>query len=133
MLLLWSRYDKDETGLLDLLTHGPVSVSIDASTWNDYQGGIIQYHCGGHTNHAVQIVGYDRTGTYPQFRPPIALTTLSLIFCALQQKCENYGSFFTGRWRNNFTCDQITLLFSVIIFSCHRPVAVLRGYETRLL
>lgn len=36
--------------------------AVDATTWNNYQGGIIQYHCEHFPNHAVQIVGYDLTG-----------------------------------------------------------------------
>lgn len=61
--MFFSLY-RNETELLFLLANvGPVTVSVDATTWNDYQGGIIQYHCRGPANnHAVQIVGYDLTG-----------------------------------------------------------------------
>lgn len=52
-----------EADLLKLLQHGPVAAAVDARTWMNYQGGIIQYHCEGSVNHAVQIVGYDLTGT----------------------------------------------------------------------
>jgi cathepsin O len=45
-----------------IVNHGPLVASVDATTWNDYQGGIIMYHCPDHNNHAVQIVGYDLTG-----------------------------------------------------------------------
>ena len=46
-----------------LVKYGPLSVSVDATTWNNYMGGIIQYHCGEvGNNHAVVIVGYDKTG-----------------------------------------------------------------------
>ncbi|XP_064608137.1 cathepsin O-like [Liolophura sinensis] len=60
---------RNETKVLLLLANvGPVTVSVDATTWNDYQGGIIQYHCRGATNnHAVQIVGYDLTGEIPYY------------------------------------------------------------------
>ena len=52
-----------EDVILDLLyTKGPVAVAVDAKTWYNYQGGIIQYHCEADNNHAVQIVGYDTTG-----------------------------------------------------------------------
>ena len=52
-----------EKGMQRLLaTHGPLIVTVDASTWNDYLGGIIMYHCEAYHNHAVQIVGYDTTG-----------------------------------------------------------------------
>lgn len=53
----------NETLLLSAIYHhGPVIASVDAVTWNEYMGGIIQYHCGTALNHAVQIVGYDLTG-----------------------------------------------------------------------
>ncbi|KAI0241318.1 Cathepsin O [Lamellibrachia satsuma] len=53
----------DEAFLMTLLaSYGPVAVSVDATNWSNYQGGIIQYHCGEMgNNHAVQIIGYDRT------------------------------------------------------------------------
>ena len=44
-------------------THGPLAVAVDATSWQDYMGGIIQHHCyDRYENHAVQIVGYDKTG-----------------------------------------------------------------------
>ena len=46
-----------------LANHGPLAVAVDATTWGNYQGGIIQFHCGTNpNNHAVSIVGYDMTG-----------------------------------------------------------------------
>lgn len=48
--------------------HGPVAAAVNAITWQNYWGGIIQYHCYGSldsVNHAVQIVGYDFTGPVP--------------------------------------------------------------------
>jgi len=52
--------------MLQLLSsYGPLTVGVDASNWVNYQGGIIQYHCGEvPRNHAVQIVGYDLTGKW---------------------------------------------------------------------
>ncbi|KAF6023868.1 CTSO [Bugula neritina] len=59
---------KNETNLLLLLyKYGPLVAGVDASTWNEYMGGIIQYHCGTSINHAVQIVGYDLTGDVPYY------------------------------------------------------------------
>lgn len=53
----------EEKNLVSRLgTTGPVAAAVDASTWNNYVGGIIQFHCANYTNHAVEIVGYDRTG-----------------------------------------------------------------------
>lgn len=46
-------------------SHGPLTVAVDAVSWQDYLGGIIQHHCYAHDdNHAVQIIGYDKTGKY---------------------------------------------------------------------
>lgn len=36
-----------------LAFHGPVTAAVDAVTWQDYLGGIIQYHCQDRINHAV--------------------------------------------------------------------------------
>ena len=46
-----------------IATHGPLTISVDASDWSNYQGGVIQYHCGEvPSNHGVQIVGYNLNG-----------------------------------------------------------------------
>ncbi|XP_076817916.1 cathepsin O-like isoform X2 [Clavelina lepadiformis] len=46
-----------------LLKYGPLIVSVDATSWQDYMGGVIQHHCShDQPNHAVQVVGYDMTG-----------------------------------------------------------------------
>ena len=60
-----------EDKILKLLaTHGPVAVSVNAINWQNYLGGIIQFHCDGgvsNINHAVQIVGYDRNPPVPHY------------------------------------------------------------------
>nr|CAB3234509.1 cathepsin L-like [Phallusia mammillata] len=39
---------------------GPLAVSVNAISWQDYIGGVIQHHCSfDSANHAVQIVGYN--------------------------------------------------------------------------
>lgn len=53
-----------------LATHGPVTVAVNALTWQHYLGGIIQFHCGGspaELNHAVELVGYDLSGDVPYY------------------------------------------------------------------
>lgn len=46
-----------------LYNQGPLSISVDAESWQYYLGGIIQYHCTPtYLNHAVQIVGFDMSG-----------------------------------------------------------------------
>lgn len=61
----YSCFSNNESLILQLLQNGPVVAAVDATTWNNYQGGIIQYHCESRLNHAVQIVGYDLTGEVP--------------------------------------------------------------------
>nr|XP_027198401.1 cathepsin O-like [Dermatophagoides pteronyssinus] len=51
-----------------IANHGPVIATVDASTWQNYLGGIIQYHCFNNRNHAVQITGYDLSGPIPYYR-----------------------------------------------------------------
>ncbi|KAL8605557.1 hypothetical protein ACOMHN_031494 [Nucella lapillus] len=64
----WPLYVGQEGTMLHLLaTVGPVSVAVDASTWNNYVGGVVQFHCSNNTNHAVDIVGYDLTGSVPYY------------------------------------------------------------------
>jgi C1A family cysteine protease len=42
--------------------HGPLSVCVDASTWNSYNGGIMK-SCGKQVDHCVQAVGVDATSS----------------------------------------------------------------------
>jgi len=37
---------------------GPLSIAVDAETWQNYQGGIIKSNCGTQLDHGVLIVGY---------------------------------------------------------------------------
>ncbi|KAK0042778.1 cathepsin O [Biomphalaria pfeifferi] len=63
-----NQYTSDENQLLQLLAfHGPIAVAIDATTWHNYIGGIIQFHCYNNLNHAVQIVGYNLEGDVPYY------------------------------------------------------------------
>ncbi|XP_043564744.1 cathepsin O isoform X1 [Chiloscyllium plagiosum] len=59
------RYNEDIM-MEKLLEWGPLVVVVDAVSWQDYLGGIIQHHCSqGKSNHAVVITGYDTTGDIP--------------------------------------------------------------------
>ncbi|KAL7292471.1 hypothetical protein TKK_0014048 [Trichogramma kaykai] len=62
-------YVKAEDKLLSTIVNkGPVATAVNALSWQNYLGGIIQYHCDGaytSLNHAVEIVGYDKTGPIP--------------------------------------------------------------------
>ena len=58
-------FTRTENDVIKLIyNHGPLIAGVDASTWNEYLGGIIKYHCGKRINHAIQIVGYDLTGKH---------------------------------------------------------------------
>lgn len=52
---------------------GPLTVGVNAASWQYYLDGVIQHHCeaggaaGALLNHAVQVVGYDRSGELPHF------------------------------------------------------------------
>ncbi|XP_037686813.1 cathepsin O isoform X2 [Choloepus didactylus] len=58
--------DQEDEMAKALLMFGPLVVIVDAVSWQDYLGGIIQHHCSsGEANHAVIITGFDKTGSIP--------------------------------------------------------------------
>ncbi|NXI71810.1 CATO protein, partial [Anseranas semipalmata] len=65
----FAAYDfsgQEEEMMRMLVNWGPLAVTVDAVSWQDYLGGIIQYHCSsGRANHAVLVTGFDRTGSIP--------------------------------------------------------------------
>ncbi|XP_023253851.1 cathepsin O [Seriola lalandi dorsalis] len=57
---------QEEAMMGQLVERGPLAVVVDAVSWQDYLGGIIQHHCSSQwSNHAVLLVGYDTTGDIP--------------------------------------------------------------------
>jgi len=46
-----------------LIANGPLSICVDAETWQSYTGGIIESDCGTDLDHCVQIVGFDIDNT----------------------------------------------------------------------
>ncbi|XP_066287542.1 cathepsin O-like [Branchiostoma lanceolatum] len=62
-------YENHEDEMVRLLhNHGTLAIIVDATSWQDYLGGIIQHHCShDYNNHAVQIVGYNIKGDVPYF------------------------------------------------------------------
>jgi hypothetical protein len=38
-----------------LAHHGPVAAAVDATNWQFYVGGVIQWNCDENHNHAVQV------------------------------------------------------------------------------
>lgn len=64
MFLSYFFSGQEEAMMGHLVDHGPLAVVVDALSWQDYQGGIIQHHCSRlRSNHAVLVVGYDTAGT----------------------------------------------------------------------
>ncbi|KAJ8944783.1 hypothetical protein NQ318_003651 [Aromia moschata] len=60
----------EEVILALIAKNGPVSVAVNALSWQYYVGGVIQFHCDSNPtklNHAVEIVGYDLTGDVPYY------------------------------------------------------------------
>jgi len=43
----------------------PLSICVDASTWQNYRGGIVTSNCGTQLDHCVQAVGLDQSGSPP--------------------------------------------------------------------
>nr|BAK55649.1 cathepsin O [Oplegnathus fasciatus] len=57
---------QEEAMMGQLVEHGPLAAIVDAVSWQDYLGGIIQHHCSSQwSNHAVLVVGYNTTGDIP--------------------------------------------------------------------
>ena len=47
-----------------------MAAAVNALSWQNYLGGVIQYHCDGsfdNLNHAVQIIGYDKSAAIPHY------------------------------------------------------------------
>jgi len=63
---------QDEDGLkAALASFGPLSVCVNAETWNGYYGGVLSGECSGSYNsldHCVQLVGYDTTASTPYWK-----------------------------------------------------------------
>jgi len=63
---------QDETKMrAGLATIGPFSVCVNAASWSDYQGGVVEgSSCDGSAqtlDHCVQLVGYDMTADTPYY------------------------------------------------------------------
>lgn len=59
----------NEVALLEVIAnYGPVAVVVNAAPWQNYVGGIIKDDCDpSEINHAVLIVGFDRSGDVPYY------------------------------------------------------------------
>lgn len=60
---------QDEVGLATALASvGPISICVNAASWQSYKHGIIKRQCSGYAaelDHCVQLVGYDQSGSTP--------------------------------------------------------------------
>jgi len=57
---------QSEGAMIDwLVAHGPISIGVDAETWQNYYGGVMSNCYGTSLDHAVLIVGYDITASPP--------------------------------------------------------------------
>lgn len=64
MFLSFFFSGQEEAMMGHLVEDGPLAVIVDAVSWQDYLGGIIQHHCSSRrANHAVLVVGYNTAGT----------------------------------------------------------------------
>jgi len=53
-----SQNDDINTMMSGVVSLGPLSICVDASTWQYYNGGVITSGCGDSLDHCVQLVGY---------------------------------------------------------------------------
>jgi len=53
----------DETGLMSAINIEPVSVAVDAQSWQTYRSGVLTTLCGKQLDHGVLLVGYGTDGS----------------------------------------------------------------------
>jgi len=55
---------RDENAMLQWVTQkGPLSVCVDAETWQYYKGGVVGDNCGQSLDHCVEVTGYSTQGS----------------------------------------------------------------------
>jgi len=52
----------DETGLMSAVNIEPVSVAVDAQSWQTYRSGVMTGACGKSLDHGVLLIGYGTDG-----------------------------------------------------------------------
>merc|ERR1712232_483303 len=56
----------NETGMEAYVgSMGPLSVCVDASSWQLYKRGVLTKHCGLKLDHCVQVTGYNKEANVP--------------------------------------------------------------------
>jgi cathepsin F len=63
----WNKVSTDETQIqAGLVSTGPFSICVDASSWQFYSGGVMtKDQCGTYVDHCTQLIGYDTTQSTP--------------------------------------------------------------------
>jgi hypothetical protein len=52
----YATQSDNETAMQEaMIPHGPLSICVDASTWQDYSGGVITHDCANQLDHCVQV------------------------------------------------------------------------------
>ena len=60
--------DEDEHAMQAYLVNkAPLSICVDASSWQDYSGGILTRQCGRLLDHCVMITGYDTVSSHQPY------------------------------------------------------------------
>eukprot|EP01027_Heterolobosea_sp_BB2_P021016 GEZU01030037.1.p1 GENE.GEZU01030037.1~~GEZU01030037.1.p1 ORF type:complete len:343 (-),score=155.52 GEZU01030037.1:256-1284(-) len=59
-----TKNNDEDTMQANLVAIGPLSICVDAESWQDYTHGVVT-RCGTNLDHCVQVVGYDTKGTKP--------------------------------------------------------------------
>merc|ERR1711998_168283 len=65
------KNQKESDMMAALNTYGPLSVCVNAESWDNYSGGIYKKKCSGKASmldHCVQLVGYDKSANYWKVR-----------------------------------------------------------------
>merc|ERR1719511_531007 len=119
------NYSMDEMDILAYVyKHGPVTVGVDSTSWQDYLGGIIQHNCLENLNHAVLIVGYDISGPIPYYIVKASVMVATFIFapgCKFAEfKAKSVVPAFEDHGRVS-NCDARCLLSE-----CHFDIRVRR-------
>jgi len=55
----WEAVQKDVTEMKTyLVSHSPIAIAVDATSWQNYRRGVLSSHCGTALDHGVLLVGY---------------------------------------------------------------------------
>jgi len=60
-----SSNKRGEAKMMTQIANSPISVCVDAETWQTYDSGIVGKSCGASLDHCVQAVGYQASGKKP--------------------------------------------------------------------